>query len=244
MMAVSLLASLLLVSHLLIDSAQGLNNGQLRTPALGFSDACLGGAENTRLNMTELQAVAGSFIRSGLADLGYTRMNLDDSWELFNRSASGALQPSPEKFPNGIQPLRDWLHARNLTLGLYTSDAERSCKVTAGSLYHESQDAATLALGMGIDFIKVDNCGEVNLNSFAKYSALRDAFNRTGAPVAFSCEPHVTSAIGWLPEVCNQWRTSSDNCDLAYTYNALPAVLAANNFQQANAGPGAWNDLE
>jgi hypothetical protein len=81
----------------------------------------------------------------------------DDSWELFNRSASGSLQPDPRKFPAGVRPLRDWLHARNMTLGLYTSDAERSCKPTAGSLYHETADAATLALDFGIDFIKVDN---------------------------------------------------------------------------------------
>ena len=82
-------------------------------------------------------------------------------------------------------------------------------------------------------------CGEVNLNSFAKYSALRDAFNRTGAAVAFSCEPHVTSAIGWLPEVCNQWRTTSDNCRLAVDYSSLPRVLAANNIMAANARPVA-----
>ena len=92
----------LLVSLLLVNSALGLDNGQLRTPALGFSDACLGGGESTRLNMTQLQTVASAFISSGLADLGYTRMNLDDSWELFNRSAAGALQPNPEKFPHGI----------------------------------------------------------------------------------------------------------------------------------------------
>lgn len=49
-----------------------------------------------------------------------------------------ALLPDPTKFPEGIKPLRDWLHERNLTLGLYTSDAERSCKKTTGSLYHES----------------------------------------------------------------------------------------------------------
>ena len=136
--------------------AHGLNNGMLRTPVMGFSDACLGGGESTRLNATQLRAVAASFVSTGLAALGYTAMNLDDSWELFNRSDAGALLPDPAKFPQGMRPLRDWLHARNLTLGLYTSDAERSCKKTAGSLYHESADAATLALEFGIDFIKVD----------------------------------------------------------------------------------------
>ena len=47
--------------------------------------------------------------------------------------------------------------------------------------------------------------------------------------MSFSCEPHVTSAIGWLPEVCNQWRTTSDNCKLAVNYQGLPQVLAVNN---------------
>jgi alpha-galactosidase len=125
---------------------------------MGFSDACLGGGESTRLGAAQLQAVATGFIESGLAQLGYTHMNLDDSWELMNRSASGALVPNPAKFPGGVRALRDWLHDRNLTLGLYTSDAERSCKPTAGSLYHESQDAKTLALEFGADFIKVDKC--------------------------------------------------------------------------------------
>ena len=147
---------------------------------------------------------------------------------------------SSSRSNQGVRPLRDWLHARHLTLGLYTSDAERSCKPTAGSLYHESQDAATLAVEYGVDFIKVDDCGEVNLNSFAKYSALRDAFNRTGRAVSLSCEPHVTSAIGWLPEVCNQWRTTSDNCNLAVDYTMLPGVLAQNNWMQVRHFPAQF----
>ena len=65
-----------------------LNNGRLRTPPMGFSDACLGGGENTRLGSAQLQTVATGFISSGLAELGYTRMNLDDSWELFNRKST------------------------------------------------------------------------------------------------------------------------------------------------------------
>eukprot|EP01047_Picozoa_sp_COSAG01_P014931 COSAG01_NODE_737_length_13945_cov_10.858082_7_plen_492_part_00 len=54
----------------------------------------------------------------------------------------------------------------------------------------------------------------------------------------------MTSAIGWLPAVCNQWRTTSDNCNLAVDYSSLPRVLAENNFMAANARPGSWNDLD
>jgi hypothetical protein len=233
---------------LLLLSVDGLNNGVARTPPMGFSDSCLGGTESDRLNETRLYNMAQAFISSGLQAKGYVYMNIDDSWELFNRSTGGELVPDPEKFPNGMVPVAEKLHLQNLKLGLYTSDAERSCKRTAGSLYHEVQDAHTLS-EMKIDFIKVDNCGEVNLNSYAKYSALRDAFNASrqaanDLPIVYSCEPHVTSMIGWLPTVCNMWRTTSDNCKTAFNFSKVVSVVYQNNIMAANAMPGAWNDLD
>ena len=36
------------LAALLLPTSLGLNNGLLRTPPMGFSDACLGGAEDTR----------------------------------------------------------------------------------------------------------------------------------------------------------------------------------------------------
>ena len=225
------------------QGALALDNGLALTPPMGFSDSCLGGGETTRLNQSQITDMARKFNATGLFALGYSSINLDDSWELFNRSADGALQPDPNKFPRGISPVAAELHRMGMSLGVYTSDAERSCKYTAGSLYHEQQDTATLA-GWDIDFLKVDNCGEVNLNSFAKYTVLRDALNKTGRRVVYSCEPHVQSAIGWLPAVCNQWRTTSDNCRIAFSFAKLVGVLYKNNFMAANAGPGGWNDLD
>lgn len=80
MQEVARLPLLLLLPTLLQQPcpAAALNNGRLRTPPLGFSDACLGGAENTRLSAAQMQVVADGFISTGLAALGYTRMNFDD----------------------------------------------------------------------------------------------------------------------------------------------------------------------
>jgi|EP01047_Picozoa_sp_COSAG01_P014933 alpha-galactosidase len=63
---------------LLLGGTAALDNGLLRTPPMGFSDACLGGGESTRLGAAQLQAVATDFISSGLAALGYTHMNLGE----------------------------------------------------------------------------------------------------------------------------------------------------------------------
>ena len=45
-----------------------------------------------------------------------------DCWQASERDASGRLQPHPERFPDGIQPLVEHAHAHGLKLGIY-SDA-------------------------------------------------------------------------------------------------------------------------
>jgi len=136
-------------------------------------------------------------------------------------SSSIAPPRDSAKLPQGMKPLRDWMHARNLTLGLYTSDAERSCKKTAGSLFHESIDATTLAVEWGI---KVDDCGEVNLNSFAKFSALRDA--STGQACRWrSAASHASppQSVGCLTSVINDARPATTaNWRQATTLGGLP----------------------
>ena len=74
---------------LLLPGVIALDNGQLRTPPLGFSDACLGGGESTRLGAVQLQEVATAFLHSGLAALGYTHMNLGE------RQATAQRPPHP-----------------------------------------------------------------------------------------------------------------------------------------------------
>ena len=57
---------------------------------------------------------------------------------------------------------------------------------------------------------RYDNCGEVNLNSYGKFQAMRDALNATGRQIVFSTEPHVAVPIPWLGEIGNAWRTGGD----------------------------------
>ena len=45
--------------------------------------------------------------------------------------------------------------------------------------------------------LKYDDCGEVDIQSYAKFSAMRDALNATGRSIVFSFEPHTTSIIEW-----------------------------------------------
>ncbi len=46
-------------------------------------------------------------------------MNLDDCWQV-SRDAQGTIQADPKAFPSGIAALADYMHSRNLKLGLYS----------------------------------------------------------------------------------------------------------------------------
>ena len=86
---------------------------------------------------------------------------------------------------------------------------------------------------------RYDECGENNLQSFAKFSVMRDSLNATGKPIVFSYEPHITVPIAWPPFVGNLWRIGNDMgpyfgdvTGLSYHANAWANV----------AGPGQWTD--
>ena len=92
-----------------------------------------------------------------------------------------------------------------------------------------------------LDYLKYDNCGEVNLQSFAKFQAMRDALNATNRSIFFSFEPHVTVPIDWLPLIGNSWRTGGDITD---TFASVLNNLRINNAWAAVLQPGAFNDAD
>jgi alpha-galactosidase len=54
-----------------------------------------------------------------------------------------------------------------------------SALVRAGSLGYETKDATQYAV-WGVDYLKYDNCFDNGLPPIPRYSAMRDALNKTG----------------------------------------------------------------
>eukprot|EP00662_Eupelagonemidae_sp_cell21_P048686 gene48686-48894_t len=69
----------------------------------------------------EIKSVAEAMLSSGLHELGYVHINLDDCWIAEDRTADGAITWSTSRFPSGIPSLTAWLHAKGLKFGLYSS---------------------------------------------------------------------------------------------------------------------------
>ena len=74
------------------------------TPPLGWNSWNTFGIQvNERL----IYESAEMLVYSGLKDLGYVYLVIDDGWSLRHRDAARRLVPDPEKFPNGIRAVAD-----------------------------------------------------------------------------------------------------------------------------------------
>ena len=75
------------------------------TPPMGWNSWNTYGAD---INETLIKETADAMVSSGLKDLGYEYVVIDDCWSLKERDKEGRLVPDPEKFPNGMKAVADY----------------------------------------------------------------------------------------------------------------------------------------
>ena len=54
---------------------------------------------------------ADRMVADGYLDAGYEYLVIDDCWSLRERGEDGRIVPDPEKFPNGMKALADYIHS-------------------------------------------------------------------------------------------------------------------------------------
>lgn len=213
-----------------------LNNGLALTPQMGWNSwnffAC-------NINETVIKETADALISTGLADLGYVYVNIDDCWSSALRNLAGELAPDPKTFPSGIKALADYVHDKGLKLGIYSDAGIFTCQVRPGSLFYENPDAKLFA-SWGVDYLKYDNCFNLGIKPKERYPPMRDALNATEREIFYSiCEWGVDDPALWAGEVGNSWRTTEDIND---TWVSMTTIADINDKWAAYAGPGGWND--
>lgn len=197
---------------------------------------------------TMIRSIADEFTSLGLKKAGYTYVNIDDCWAYWQRDKDGNLQANPKRFPSGIKVLADYIHARGLKFGLYSSAGTWTCEPRKenrgfpGGLGHEKQDAATFA-SWGVDYLKYDNCNNRKIDARKRYTAMAEALRATGRPTFFSmCEWGENKPWLWAskpPVDANSWRTTGDIRD---SYASMLKIFKQNVVLNAYASPGHWND--
>ncbi|MWA09438.1 alpha-galactosidase [Streptomyces sp. BA2] len=188
-----------------------------------------------------VKGIADIFVERGLKDAGYQYVNLDDCWALPERDANGKLVPDPKRFPNGIKAVADYVHAKGLKFGIYTSAGTKTCNTAGfpGGLGHEASDAGQFA-DWGVDYLKYDNCNNQGVDAKKRYIAMRDALKATGRPIVYSiCEWGENKPWEWAADVGHLWRTTGDISD---NWSSMLSIMKQNLPLAKYAGPGRWND--
>jgi len=199
----------------------------------------------------DIRQAADLIVSSGMRDAGYVYVNIDNTWE-GQRDADGVLH-SNEKFPD-MKALADYVHAKGLKLGIYSSPGTKTCARFEGSYGHEQQDADLYA-SWGIDYLKYDLCslhremGDMAPNDKLKqneimraaYEKMHQSLVKTGRPIVYSlCQYGHDSGWQWAAQVGgNLWRTTGD---ISPNFDRVALIGRGQAGLAKFAGPGHWND--
>ena len=195
-----------------------------------------------------------------MADFGYEYVNVDDCWMVKPeakeqdlggepRDASGAIRPNG-RFPD-MKGLADYIHAKGLKAGLYTSPGPLTCAGFTGSYQHEEQDARRFA-EWGFDFLKYDWCsyekvadGE-GLERFQKpYRLMGDLLARQPRDMVLNlCQYGMGEVSNWGAAVGgHSWRTTGDlGLEKSTRLPGFYSIAFANARQRRERRARAWND--
>lgn len=221
-----------------------------RTPLMGWS------SWNTyRVNISDSlilkQARALHSLR--LDTLGYRYINIDDGF-FGGRDADGNLLFHPRRFPHGLRPVADSIHALGLRAGIYSDAGRNTCgnfwdndtiARGVGLLGHEEADCRLLFDSIGFDFIKIDFCGgdafqnseHLSLDPATRYRAIRAA---AGSGVAINaCRWNYPGT--WVSEVAQSWRISPD---ISCSWQSVSEIIRQNLYLSAYADGHGFNDMD
>jgi len=219
--------------------ADAFDDGLARTPPMGWSSWNRFGCD---IGEQTVRETADALVVGGMRDAGYRYVNVDDCWMAPTRDAFGRLRADPWRFPGGIPALADYVHARGLRLGLYTSIGARTCQGRPGLAGHESGDLARIA-SWGADYLKVDFCGAngaVRGDPAPAYARVRDLIGQSGRKLVLGiCTWGQGLPWRWGPRIGHMWRVTGD---IRPEWRWVLKIAGRNDLRARHAGPGGWND--
>lgn len=206
-----------------------------------------------------MREAADVMVSSGMADVGYQYVSIDDCWMNAakhadplrvgpHRDAEGNLLPN-KHFPD-MNALTEHIHRLGLKAGTYISPGPRTCAGFAGSWQHEARDARQFA-DWGFDLLKYDWCsyGEIaakdpdpELVKFKKpYVLMGRLLQEQPRDIVLNlCQYGMGDVWKWGAEVGgHSWRTAGD---LGFELDRIFEVALQNAEHRDWQRPGAWND--
>ena len=207
-----------------------------------------------RVNINEelIKKQADAMISQGLKDVGYNFVNIDDGF-FGHRDEGGWLHTHPERFPNGVKIVVDYIHSKGLKAGIYSEAGANTCGsiwdadkngIGVGLYGFERQDADIYFNQWGFDFIKIDYCGagqQLELDEKERYMEIVNAI-REVCPRNISLNICRWAYPGtWVKNLARSWRVSPD---ITPNWCSIKQIISMNMYLSAYAGGGHYNDMD
>ena len=223
-------------------------------PLMGWSSWNTFGID---ISETIILETARAMATNGLKDAGYTYVNIDDGF-FAGHGPDGVLRFHPQRFPNGMKPVVDGIHALGLKAGIYSDAGADTCGsiwggsstgekdvagIGAGLYGHDAADCKLHFNDLGFDFIKVDYCGggKLKLDERKRYTEIAEAIKATGrTDVRFNICRWAFPGT-WAADIAESWRTTRD---IRANWKTVKELIAENLYLSAYAKPGHYNDMD
>ena len=228
--------------------------GDRRCPLMGWSSWNTFGVDISEAIILE---TARAMATNGLKEAGYRYVNIDDGF--FNgHGEDGILRFHPKRFPNGMKPTVDGIHALGLKAGIYSDAGADTCGsmwggsgtggkdlagVGAGLYGHDASDCKLHFVDLGFDFIKVDYCGggKLKLPERERYAEIGRAILATGrTDVRYNLCRWAFPGT-WAADIADSWRTTED---IRANWKSVRKLIGENLYLSAYASPGHYNDMD
>eukprot|EP00729_Bicosta_minor_P023784 gene23784-479_t len=178
----------LLLCLLMLTVVDGLNNGQGLTPPMGFNTwnhfGCVPPVGHLGPSDELMRSMADTIV--------------NDCWQLTERSLpwddpNARQVANPERFPNGMKALADYIHGKGLKFGLFAASFGHEV-VDAKQWMDECYGAVepptwTGWNDTGIKPTRADgSCHDLDPDPIHRLGVMRDALNASGRSIFFSNE--------------------------------------------------------
>ena len=220
---------------------------QSQAPIMGWASW-----NNYRININEdiIKTQADAMVSSGLKDVGYSFINIDDGF-FGGRDGNGNLLSHNERFPSGMKSLAAYIHSKGLKAGIYSDAGLNTCasywdKDTIGAgvgLYgHDEQDLTLLLNDWNYDFIKIDWCGGewLGLDEETRYTEIGKRI-RAIKPEAIYNVCRWKFPGEWITQVADSWRISGD---INNQFESILRIIDLNADLWMYASKGHFNDMD
>lgn len=207
---------------------------------------------NYRVNINEdiIKSQADAMVSKGLADVGYSFINIDDGF-FGGRDDKGNLLHHKERFPNGMQKLSQYIHAKGLKAGIYSDAGINTCAsfwdkdsigVGVGLYGHEYEDLSLFLKEWNYDFIKVDWCGGdwLGLDEQTRYTEIAKLIKQINPNVIYNvCRWQFPGK--WVTQIADSWRISGD---INNKFESITSIIDLNADLWKYCSKGHYNDMD